>query len=92
MPSGGWLILAIFGVFILGVFAYLLIKGHLDGKRVAATIDKHAKKFSNYLSEKRKHKKEAEAEIKENEAPKTYDPDNVVDFLDRTKKKWPPEE
>lgn len=91
MPDGGWLIVIIVGVLLLAVFGYMLVKGHLDANRMAKTIGNHAKKLSGYLSKKRKHQEEAEKEKAKNPEPKPYDPNNVVDFLDRTNKKWPPD-
>lgn len=90
MPDGGWLIVIIVGVVLLGVFGYLILKGHIDGKKVAKTIAEHSGKIADYLSKKRKHQKEADAARDKLPEPKPFSPDGVDDLLDRTNKPWPP--
>jgi len=86
MPAGTWAIIIVVAL-VLGLgFAYLLLKGHLDAKRTAATIKEHSQKFVEYLRQKRKNKEEARKELPPK--PKPYDPNAVEDFIDRTNLPW----
>lgn len=90
MPDGGWLIVVIVAIFLVGVFGYLIWKGHIDKKELAKTIAEHSGKLADYLSRKRKHQKEAEQDRSGIPKPKPYSPEGVDELLDRTKS-WPPD-